>query len=216
MHGLRQSITTLTLFLIGVGLSGCSITLNSNVPFLYQPSLPVADATSYRLGVEKFQDKRPVEDRETTEEIRDLDEKVTVKLLEDLRGSNLFASVKFPPKTDRDEMVLRGEIKRFSWKVSTSPLIWIPILNMLIYLGAPIYDIEAVAQLQVSLSDGKTGKVLAEYTKFAQRENSYSLYNMKAGEAGAELADAFRDVMKQMKEGMLADLIKRQAAQPSL
>ena len=216
MPGLCRLIISLALPLLVVGFLGCSVTLNSNVPFLYQPSLPVADATAYRLGVNKLEDKRSAEDRETTEEIRDLDEKVTVKLLEDLRGSNLFASVKFPPKSDRDEMVLRGEIQRFSWKISTSPVLWMPIINILIYFGVPIYDVEAVAQLKIWLSDGKTGMVISEYTKFAKRENAYSLYNMKAGEAGAELADAFRDVMKQMKEGMLADLIKRQAAQPNL
>jgi len=210
---MRQVIASMAAWFL-LCLTGCSITLNSNVPFAYQPSLPVADTTAYRLGVEKLQDRRPPEDRETTEDIRDVDEKVTVKLMEDLRGSNLFAGVTFPPKAERDDLILSGEVRRFFWKVSMSPIIWIPIFNLAMYFGAPIYDIEAVAQIRLSIVDSKTGRAMGEYTKVAYRENAYSLYSMKAGEAGAELADALRDVVKQLKEAIRSDMMKKDVLRP--
>ncbi len=61
-------------------------------------------------------------------------------------------------------------------------------------------------ELQVHLVNPKTGATIAEYSKTSTKSESYSIYNFKAGEAGAELAEAFRDVSKQVKEAMVSDI----------
>lgn len=192
-----------------LSLSACSATLSSNVPFQYTPSLVASESGICRLGVDKLTDHRPPEDRETTEEIADVDEKITAKLIEDLKSSNLFSGVHYSSDKTRDDFVLQGEIRRFSWKASTNPVVWIPLVNLSIYFGAPIVNVESAVQLTVRLLDARTGQVAGEYKKLAEREKSYSLYdNLKAGEAGAELADSLRTVVKQTKEAIAVDIRK--------
>ncbi len=152
--------------------------------------------------MEKLSDKRPEGDRSATESISDLDEKVTAKLLEDFRSSQLFAAVDFPIQGDKDDLVLKGEIKRFYWKLTPNPIVFIPLIP---YFGIPIYEAEGVATLRVQLVRTKTGQTIGEYEKSSTRTATYTLYNSKAGEEGSELADAFRDVAKQIKDAILAD-----------
>jgi hypothetical protein len=185
-------------------LQGCA-TLVGSVPFKYVPSLAGGEPLNVRLGMEKLVDKHPEGDRSATESITDVDEKVTAKLLEDLRSSQMFATVDFPARNDKNDLILKGEVKRFYWKLTPNPIVFIPIINLAIYFGIPIHDAEGIANLQVQLVSSKTGKVLAEYDKTSTRTATYTLYNLKAGEAGSELADAFRDVAKQIKDAVLAD-----------
>ncbi len=198
---LRALASVLSLALL---LQGCA-TLVGSVPFKYVPSLAGGEPLNVRLGMEKLVDKRPDEDRSATESITDVDEKVTAKILEDFRSSQMFAAVDFPIQGDKDDLVLKGEIKRFYWKLTPSPIVFIPIINLLIYFGIPINEAEGVASLRVQLVRAKTGQPIAEYEKSSTRTATYTLYNLKAGEVGSELADAFRDVAKQIKDAILAD-----------
>jgi hypothetical protein len=179
--------------------------LNGSVPFRYVPSLSTTEPIDARLGMERFADKRPADDRSATDNITDVDEKVTAKLPEDFRSSQLFAGVDFPAQPAKDELIMKGELRRFYWKLSPSPIAFIPIVNLLVYFGIPVHFMEGVAALNVQLLSPRTGQVLVEYKKSSTRENSMNIYNFKAGEAGAELADALRDVAKQIKDAVAAD-----------
>jgi len=117
----------------------------------------------------------------------------------------MFTAVDFPTQGDKDELILKGEIKRFYWKLTPSPIVFIPLINLLIYFGIPIHEAEGVATLRVQLVRTKTGQPIAEYEKSSTRTATYTLYNLKAGEVGSELADAFRDVAKQIKDSIVAD-----------
>lgn len=201
-----KMLLLLGLFLVAMSLTTGCATLNGTIPFRYVPSLPSAKPDkTVNLGVEKLLDNRPKDDREATDAITDVDEKVTAKLIEDFRSSQIFTSVDFPVEK-KDDLVLKGQIKRFYWKLTPSPIIFIPLLNLVIYFGIPIYDIESVAELQVQFVNPKTGQSLAEYNKSSTKTQSYTLYNFKAGEAGAELAEAFREVSKQIKDAIISDL----------
>jgi len=195
----------LIVFFVFLLLQGCA-TLNSSVPFKYIPSLPTTETIDLRLGMEKLVDIRPEKDRSATKSIADVDEKVTAKLLEDFRSSQIFTTVDYPIQKEKDDLILKGEIKRFYWKTSISPIAFIPIINLAIYFGAPMYNVEGVAHFHFQLINAKTENVVAEYDKMAIKKETYSLYNFKAGEAGAELAEAFRDVSKQIKEAILSDI----------
>ena len=185
-------------------LQGCA-TLVGTVPFKYVPSLATGEPFSLRLGMERLVDKRPDGDRSATESIPDVDEKVTAKFLEDFRSSQMFIAVDFPVQGDKDDVVLKGEIMRFYWKLTPNPIAFIPIINLLVYFGLPVHEAEGVATLRVQLVSVKTGQTMAEYEKTSTRTASFSIYNFKAGEAGSELADAFRDVAKQIKDAIVTD-----------
>lgn len=198
-------ITQSAIIFVGTLLVGCA-NLNGAVPFRYVPSLPTIEQSPYRLGMQKLTDVRPTEDREATEAIPDVDEKVSAKLLEDLRASRMFADVDFPASKAKDDLILKGEVKRFYWQLTTNPIAFIPIINLAIYFGADVYDLEGIATLHVQIVDPKTDQVIGNYERTSQRNASASIYHMKGGELGAELADAFRDVAKRIKENIAADL----------
>jgi hypothetical protein len=122
---LRALASVLSLALL---LQGCA-TLVGSVPFKYVPSLAGGEPLTLRLGMEKLVDKRPDGDRSATESITDVDEKVTAKLLEDFRSSQMFAAVDFPLQGDKDDLVLKGEITRFYWKLTPSPIVYLHSLQ---------------------------------------------------------------------------------------
>jgi hypothetical protein len=80
------------------------------------------------------------------------------------------------------------------------------MVQMLLLLGITSYNIEAVVELKVQLMDARTGTILLEYDKTSIKTDSGTLYDDKSGESGAELAEAFREVVKQIKEGLAADI----------
>ncbi len=186
-------------------MSGCS-TLNGSVPFRYVPSLSTMPQNDAAIGMDKFVDSRPADDREVTKAIPDVDEKVTSKVLEDFRSSGMFARVDFPARADKDAFIVKGEIKRFYWKTKHNPIKFIPFVNLLLLLGITSYNIEAVVDLRVQILDAKTGAVLSEYDKTSTKTESATLYDNKSGESGAELAEAFREVVKQIKDGIAGDI----------
>ncbi len=192
------------VFLIAFLLQGC-YTLNGTVPFKYVPSLSSGDSIEMRAGMERLADKRPSNDKSSTENIDDVSDKVTAKLLEDFRASQLFTGLDLPPQKGKNDLILRGDIKRFYWKATPSPIAFIPIVNLAAYFGAPVTFIEAVVAIQLEVVSTKSGQVVATYERTATREDSYTIYRRTAGEAGAELAEAFRDVAKQLKESIVAD-----------
>lgn len=75
-------------------------------------------------------------------------------------------------------------------------------------LGITSYEIEAVVDLKVQVVDPKTGTVLAEYDRTSTKKDTATLYNNRSGDPGAELAEAFREVAKQIKEGIASDILK--------
>ncbi len=196
----------ISLFLLSILLlAGCA-SLNGNVPFQYQPSLTASDKKINKtVGMVVLKDKRPKADISNTKSIKDLEEKVTSKLLEDFEKSDIFAEIHNRKKAD-DDLYITGNIERFMWKATPSPLTFIPFLNLLIYFGVPTYNIEGVAEITLNIKDNKTGKIIESFTAESKATNSYNLYNFKAGDAGAELSEAFRDVAKQLKEDILKNM----------
>jgi hypothetical protein len=160
------------------------------------------------LGMEKFVDSRPPDDRETTKSIPDIDEKITIKVLEDLQTSRIFADIEIPARREADDLILKGEIRRFYWKTTHNPLKYVPLLQIVMLLGIPSEHVEAVVDLKITLLDAKTNTVLAEYDKTSTRTETATMFNTKSGESGAELAESFRDVMKQVKDNIADDVRK--------
>jgi hypothetical protein len=175
------------------------------VPFKYVPSLASGETINLRAGLQTLADERPEDDRSATESIADVPDKVTAKLIEDFRASQVFATLDFPIQQDKDDLILQGAIKRFYWKMKPSPITFIPVINLVLYFGVPARYVDGIASLCLRVIRAKTGQTLAEYEKSSTRTENYTLYSFKAGEAGAELAEAFRDVVKQIKDAITTD-----------
>ena len=201
----RKKSSCCLLLLILIPLSGCSM-LNGSVPFRYVPSLNTVPRTGAVLGMEKFVDSRPAGDREATDYIPDIDEKITAKVLDDLQSSRIFADIEIPARREADDLILKGEIKRFYWKTTHNPVKFIPFVNMLMLLGIPSEHVEAVTELKITLTDAKTNAVVGKYDKIATRTDRATMYTTRFGESGAELAETFREVMKQIKGDFAADI----------
>lgn len=216
----RLVVVPIVLFLC-VLIQGCATGIHedyTNVPFDYVPSPPGNETISVRIGMEKLVDKRPESDRSVTKMIVDVDEKVTAKLLEDFRSSRIFESVDYPVQKE-DALIIKGEIRRFYWEDAPTNIGAIPVVGFSLYFGAPTGSINAEANLCVQLINSKTGQVVAEYDKIAERKKLHNLYNYskqhgayktedgteKWSAQGTELAEAFWDVSNQIKESIISD-----------
>lgn len=183
-------------------LSGCA-SLNGDVPFRYQPSLASYNRKIDKtVGLNMFVDKRPDADKAYTESIKDVSEKVTSKLLEDFDKSKIFKEIHYPSQTG-DDIVINGAIDRFTWKFYAKTIYYIPGLNLVCYFGVPYADAYGIAGITLEVRDNKTGKVLYSFAEESKMVNSYTFYNVKAGDSGAELSEAFREVGKKLKEDLL-------------
>jgi len=60
--------------------------------------------------------------------------------------------------------------------------------------------------VSLEIVDNKSGKVLGTIRGSGEQKLSYSLYNMSVGEAGSELAEAFRLTVKELKEKILTEI----------
>ena len=155
---------------------GCAMTLpNPNVPFDYIPSPPGNESINIRVGMEELVDKRPKDYSSATRRIADVDEKVTAKLLEDFRSSKIFLEVDYPVQKGKDEIIIRGEVRRFYWKNVQTVASGIPFVT---FLGVPQRKTDSEVNLYIQLVSSKTGHVIAEYDKTAKKGASYNLYNM--------------------------------------
>lgn len=199
-----RNTTVVAVLVLVISAAGCA-TLKGSSPFRYVPSLAVAEPVDWTVGVQKLEDKRPDDDRSATHSIPDIDDKVTAKVIEDLRVSRVFRAVEFPSKSEKNDVIVKGEIKRFYWKLTPNPIALIPVANFAVYFGAPVNRLEGIATLRVQLVNSRTGVTIAEYEKTSTRTDRSTLYELKAGEIGSELAEAFRDVMKQIKDAIAAD-----------
>ena len=178
--------------------------LNGEVPFRYTPSLPTAQPVPLTAGMAIFEDQRPEDQRKKMKSIADVDEKVTAKFLDDVRTSGVFTQVNFPP-TGQEDLQLRPRITSFVWRAKPSPILYIPIVQLSMYFGVPMYTIEATAAFEVDAVDASG--VIKTYAGEFTQVTKQSLYNSTAGEMGAELADAFRAASKQIKDEMMRDSV---------
>jgi len=187
-----------------VVLVGCT-TLKGNIPFQYQPSLiSITKKINKDVGFNIVKDKRPESDINSTKKtIKDVPNKVTYKIMEDFKASNIFHEVNFPPK-DSDDIIINGTLHRFSWRADTN---WFAVILMpLIYVGIPLEDHVGETEISLEIVDNKSGKVLGTIRGSGSQRLSYSLYNMSVGETGSELAEAFRQSIKEIKEKLLSDI----------
>jgi hypothetical protein len=154
------------------------------------------------VGLNMLVDDRPSGDIAYTKSIKDLAEKVTSKILEDFDKSKLFKEIHYPAQPG-DDIVINGTIDRFMWKLYATPISYMPFLCLVVYFGVPCNEAYGIAGITLEVKDNKTNSLIAKLVESSKMESQYTLYNFKAGEAGSELEEAFRDVAKKLKEDLL-------------
>ena len=196
----------LAVSILIICFSGC-VSLNGNLPFEYQPSLLSSSHTiDKKVGMDLFQDGRPKDDVENTESIKDISEKITSKLIEDFEKSKLFEDLHFSQRVE-DDLIIEGTVNRFMWEMHMTPIVYIPLVNFAVYFGATCIKSNGIADITLVVKDAKNGKALGTFQADSKVSESYTMYKMKAGAAGAELAEAFRTVAKDLKQ-QIAKIIK--------
>ena len=202
---MRKGIALVAIACGILASSGCA-SLNSSVPFQYQPSLlssgqPIDKSAAFTL----LTDDRPEKDRKYTKSIKDVPDKITSKLIEDFQASRLFKDVHYLPQ-DGDDIILSGTIRRFKWKLYAAPITYIPYVNLVVLLGIPSQTAYGVVEIELVLKDKATGEELGRFSAASEVKTHYTIYNIKSGEAGAELAESLRDVAKDLKQDIAINL----------
>ena len=200
----RSMGVVLVLFISACFLTSCT-TLKGNVPFGYQPSLvSVSKKIDKSVGFEVLEDKRPVNEIRATEKpIQDITNKVTYKIIEDFKTSVIFKEINFPAK-DTDDLIIKGEINKFVWREENN---WFAVIfSPLVYFGLPVGDYVGQAEITLKVVDKKTGQVLGSVRGVGEQRLTVTLYSMSVGEIGSELAEAFRQSVKQLKEKILTEI----------
>lgn len=194
----------LALFVAICFVTGCT-SLKGNVPFEYQPSLiSVSKKINKKVGFDVLKDMRPDNEvRAMERSIPDITNKVTYKIIEDFKSSGIFEEIDFPAK-DTDELVINGEINKFIWRAEDN---WFAIVFLpLVYFGLPVGDYVGEADITLKVIDKKTGRMLGTVQGAGEQRLTCTLYNSHVGEVGSELAEAFRQSVKQLKEKMLTEI----------
>jgi len=180
------------------------ITLNDQVIFKYNLSLTDSKQTKFTLGIAKFKDFRDDSQKKSTEFFGDVEEKITAKILEDFKFSSSFKDVHYRCE-DSEDFCMKGTIIAFNWKAEINPFAIIPILNLFIFFGMPIDSRHGVISLKVDIY--KKNTFVKSFQRKFEKKTLNGLYYAKAGDPGAELAEAFRETVKLLKND-IGEIIK--------
>jgi hypothetical protein len=140
---------------------GCA-SLDNSVPFTYSVPPCSEQPSQFILGLDMLKDNHPEGDKKATGKIDKIEELVTARLAEDLRSSRLFTGINFPSDKEKDTLIMRGEIKRFYWKMKPSLLAYAPEAAVILLFGIPAGYITGTAELKVVIINPGTGETLAE------------------------------------------------------
>jgi hypothetical protein len=199
----------LLIVLGGMLAHGCT-TFQGIRPSDNGPTRASAVPRQLRLGMESFIDARPEDERSVIDRsairLPVPRGEVTAKLVEDLRASQMFTDVDFPVPSAHDHLIMKGEIRQFSWQFTTNPLLLIPIVNLSTFVGVPVEYEQGVVHLSVQVLNAKTSEVMAVYDTCSVKTASYVVYDFKAREPGATLADALSDASQHIQAAVLMDL----------
>jgi len=187
-----------------MSFSGCTH-LNSEVPFSYEPSsVAVSKNIEKTAGFNLLLDKRPESDIAYTDVIKDVSEKVTVKIIEDFDRSKIFKEIYFPLRGNED-VVINGTLNRFMWKKHVWKWEYIPGVDLLLELmGVPGMTFDATADITLEFKDAKSGEVLGVFRQSSTTTRTVNAYaNPLPQNVGGELSDAFREVVNKLKCDLL-------------
>jgi hypothetical protein len=206
----RRGLSMGLLLVVGSMLTQGCASFQGGAPSENGPTLASAEPSDLRLGMEMFVDARPEDERSVIDSsavrITVPSEEVTAKFVDDLRSSQMLTAVDFPVQSTEDHLIMKGEIRQFYWTFTTNPMLFMPIVNLSTYTGVPVDYGKGVVDIYVQVINSRTSQVMAVYDKYSVKMRGYSLFDFKAREPGAILAQALSDASEQIQQAFLADL----------
>ncbi len=191
------------LVMIAHLFSGC-IRLKGNTVYEYVPDLPKG-TVPVTVTVETFEDLRPESDRKKTKDIEPVAQKITRKVYDDFKDSQLFEKILSGSDASSD-LVVKGRVYSFYWKNRYQWYDFVPYLNLILLFGVPAGRFTGEVELAVDLISKNSGKIIGSYKDHAKKEDTYTGYRSFWGlEAGAETSEAFRLAVQNIKAGILSD-----------
>lgn len=201
-------------------LTGCM-----TVSYKPQVSLPESPRTiKAKVRIETLVDKSPEEDK--SDAIMggsatavgtlsgELGAEVTDSLIADFNSNQVFEVIK--KRMDDPDIILKGTINRFQGKAGFNALgvITIPV-NLIWLFGLPVGIEEGFVDL--TLEAYRTdGTLLGKYNGKSSYEENYNIYSNKILNISSRTNKCFSDVVRQIRDAMLADeniLLSRQVSQ---
>lgn len=190
------------LLLLGLFIfSGCIITkAKISQSVLKEKSLtPVVSSEDIPLvivGFKLLKDKRPKKD---ITYMASVIENVSAKILESLQDTQLFNQINFPP-SESDNVVISGEIRKFSWRSFETMISYIPGLNVFNLFGLPSTRTHTEVEIYLEVKDIKSGQVILNFKETYAKSNKYNIYNFKSSKANEELSYGFGVVLDKIKQ----------------
>ncbi len=202
---MRRWVLVLLVIVGALFLSGC-LHLSRTAPFQYEP-IPIQHERLIptSVGFNLLTDQRPHGDRVRTRIVENLPEKVTAKLAEDLRKQQIFGTVDFPA-TEKDDVIITGMIKRFSWRAYENPLGYIPLVYLIKITGIPIGLASGVVNIRLEMKDRKTGASLGTVSALSHARSFFNLYELSPDWPGVELGESFRVAEAQLSGEVVSKL----------
>ncbi len=199
---MRKSIV---LFLTLSILSAGCIRLKGNVAYEYVPDLPKGTVPA-KITIESFEDVRPDSEKKHTKDIEPVGQKITRKIYDDFRKSELFETVLAGDAGGAD-LLIKGRIQQFYWKNRYQWYTFVPGLNLILLLfGAPAGTFMGEARISLDIVSQKTGKSVGTYESQSYKEDTYTGYRSFWGiTTGTEAGEALREVVEDLKTRILAD-----------
>ena len=170
-----------------------------------EPPLENKGTLPLKAGLMTLTDVRPAEERQAFGDIEEFPSRVTLWLLMDLSGAQLFTSIGHDSRGA--DVILRGEIRSFRWKPRYAWAPYIPGFGFLAAFGVPVAYSSGQVELAIDVVNAKTDQRIASYTKAASGTHSYWVYRYQDFTAGGdrETDSAFRRVVGDLQTAILAD-----------
>src|SRR3989338_8447599 len=108
------------------------------------------------VGFNTLEDNRPKSDISYMTSIK---EKVSNEVLKTLNDTRLFDEIHFPA-TDKDNIIISGEIGKFDWQSFDTMISYIPGLNVLPFLGLPSNRTHSEVEIYLEIKNTKTGEFI--------------------------------------------------------
>ena len=200
----EKLMKSVALFLASaVFLTGCA-RLKGNTVYEYVPSLP-GGTIAVKAQMTEFQDLRPEWDRKQTRDVEPVATKLTRKIYDDFKGSEVFTSI-FTGKDASPDVIIKGRIYNFYWKNRYKWYAFVPYLNLILLFGVPYGQFKGEVKLVMDVVSARTGQVIASYEESALREDTYNAYRVLGGYlGGTETSEALRVNVENIKQRMLND-----------
>ena len=191
--------------MIGSLVAGCMALPKSDRTMFQEPPLPSKGTLPLKAGLMTLVDARPADGRQSLREIEDFPDRITLEVLMDLSEARVFKAIGHD--SSGADVILKGEIRAFSWTPRYNWVPYVPALGTLAAFGVSVAYSSATVELALDVVDAKNNQPIASYTKAATGKHSYWVYRYQDFTAGSDrdTDSAFRQVVGELQTAILAD-----------